>query len=197
MSKSVLLVSETKIKAFTEVNTNLDSSLLLSNIQIAQDIGLQTILGTRFYEHILEAASGNTLSNQENILLQDYIQPYLIWRATYEALPTFYMRIMNKSIIIGNTEQGTPVDYKSFEYLRNLYMNRYEFYSQRLMDYIKNNQAAFPLYYQFTSTDGMRPSRENYYSGLHISPGFRKLPPTGIRGYLDPSSDYCCNDADY
>jgi hypothetical protein len=194
MSKSVLLISENKLKQFTEVNANLDSALLLSNIQVAQDIGLQTLLGTSFYEHMLEAASGNTLTSGENILLQDYIQPYLIWRATYEALPAFYMRIMNKSIIIGNTEQGAPVDYKSFEYLRNLYMNRFEFYSQRLMDYIKNNQSWFPLYFSYNSNDGMRPSRENYYSGLHISPGFRKLPPAGIRGYLDPSSDYCCKD---
>jgi len=194
MAKSILLVSENKIKAFSDINENLDSALLLSNIQIAQDIGLQTLLGTKFYEHMLTAASGNTLTQGENILLQDYIQPYLIWRAAYESLPSIYMRVMNKSVIIGNTEQGAPVGYKEFEYLRNIYSERFQFYSQRLMDYIKNNQSWFPIYYQYTSTDGMKPSKENYYAGLHISPGFRKLPPPGVRGYLDPSSDYCCNE---
>jgi len=33
----VLLVSSAKIKAFTNVNDNLDEQLLLPNIQIAQD----------------------------------------------------------------------------------------------------------------------------------------------------------------
>ena len=196
----VLLISAKKIKAFTEVNDNVDEKLLLSNIQIAQDLGLQTLLGTRFYNHILDGAQGGTLTTAETTLLQDYIQPYLLWRATWESLPTLWARIMNKAIVIGNTEQGTSVDKGSLTYLRNIYQNRYEFYAQRAMDYIKNNQADYPIYYQYTSTDGMKPQKENYYGGLHIEPGMRKLPKVGtgwknnngsIPTYYDPTEDCC------
>lgn len=197
----ILLVSERKIKAFTEVNENVDSQLLLANIQIAQDLGLQGVLGTKFMNHIMNAAQNNTLTAAENTLLQDYIQPYLLWRATWEALPAFFMRIMNKSIIVGNTEQGAPIDKSQLSYLRNIYQSRYEFYAQRLMDYIKNNQSDYPIYYQYTSTDGMSPSRENYFSGIHIEPGARKLPPYnrggkkyGLPTYTSPTGDYCCYD---
>ena len=88
MGQAVLLVSARKIKTFTETNDNVDEQLLLANIQVAQDLGLQGLLGTRFFNHMLTAASGSTLTSAETILLEDYIQPYLLWRATWEALPT-------------------------------------------------------------------------------------------------------------
>ena len=78
MSLGVLLVSAEKVKSFTSVNDNLDESLILPNIQIAQEIGLQTLLGTAFYQHILDAAQGATLTTAETTLLEDYIAPYLL-----------------------------------------------------------------------------------------------------------------------
>ena len=187
-----LLVSSSKIKAFTEINENVDEQLLLSNIQIAEDTGLQTILGTQFYKHIKSAAQGNTLTGPETTLLQDYIQPYLIQRAYYECIPAIYMRIMNKSIVVGNTAQGSAISTADMKYLRSIAMDRYEFYAQRLMDYLKDNSNDFPIYFSYSSNQGMAPSRENYFGGFQVSPGFRKLPPPGIKGYLDPSSDLLC-----
>ena len=198
----VLLISANKVKAFSEVNDNVDEKLLLSNIQIAQDLGLQTLLGTSFYNHILSAAQGGTLTSAENNLLQNYIQPYLLWRATWESLPTLWMRIMNKSVIVGNTEQGTAVGKGDLTYLRNIHQNRYEFYAQRLMDEIKNNPGDYPLYFSYTSTDGMPPSKENYYSGIYFDSGFRRLPKVGtarygyggIPSYFNPTDSDCCFD---
>lgn len=199
----VLLISSNKIKSFTEVNDNVDEKLLLSNIQIAQDLGLQTLLGTRFYNHILDGAKNNTLTAAETTLLQDYIQPYLLWRATWESLPTLWARIMNKAVVVGNTEQGSSIGKGDLSYLRNIHQNRYEFYAQRLMDYIKNNPSDYPIYYQYTSTDGMAPQKENYYGGLHIEPGMRKLPRVGtgwkygyngIPSYFNPTDSDCCWD---
>ena len=189
----VLLVSAEKIKSFSSINENVDEALLLSNIQVATDIGLQTLLGTKYLNHIKNAAQGNTLTPAETTLLQDYIQPYLIQRSYYESLPQIWSRVMNKSVIVGNTEGGSPVTASEMRYLRSITQDRYEFYAARLMDYLKNNPNDFPQYYSYTSTDGMPPTKENYFNGIHITNAMpRKLPPKGIKGYLDPSSDYYC-----
>ena len=191
----VLLVSAEKIKAFTSINDNVDEALLLSNIQVATDIGLQNILGTKYLNLIKNKAQANTLSAAETTLLQEYIQPYLIQRSYYECIPEIWSRIMNKSIIVGNTEQGSSVSAGDMRYMRSIAEDRFGFYAQRLMDYIKNNPNDFPEYFSYSSTDGMPPSKENYFSGIHISSSMpRKLPPKGIKGYLDPSSDYYCCD---
>lgn len=199
---NTLLISAKKVKSFTEVNENTDEILLLANIQIAQDLGLQGVLGSKFLQHILNAARNNTLTGPETTLLDEYIAPYLLWRATWEALPTLWMRVMNKSIIKGNTEQGVHIDKGDLTYLRNIHQSRYEFYAQRMMDYIKNNPSDFPIYFQYTSTDGMAPMKQNYNAGLFIDTGKRKLPKVGTAGgygsipsytdYTDP--DYCCYD---
>ena len=196
MSLGVLLVSGQKVKAFTEVNDNLDEALLLPNIQIAQEIGLQTLLGTQFYNHILSSAQSGTLTSAETTLLEDYISPYLLWRAVYEALPTMYMRMMNKSVSIGESPNAKSVDRGDMSYLRNIHQNRYEWYSQRLQDYIQPRQADYPLYFQYNSNDGGIPHSDvNYFSGLHITNGPRKpyrYWTGGLPVYIDPAGPNCC-----
>ena len=189
----ILLVSAEKIKAFTNINDNVDEAILLSNIQVASDIGLQTLLGTKFYEHILNAAQSNTLTPAETTLVQDYIQPYLIHRAYWESIPNIWMRVMNKSITIGNTEQGAAVTSKDMMYLRNITQDRYEFYSQRLMDYLFNHPGDYPDYYSYSSTDGMPPSRNNYFGGFHVSNAQpRRLPAVSPYRYDRTSIYYGC-----
>jgi hypothetical protein len=198
--RGILLVSEKKVKAFSDINENLDTALLLPMIEVAQEIGLQTLLGSRFYNHILDAASGNTLTGPETILVNDYIAPYLLWRAVYEATPSIYMRLMNKSISIGESPNSKAIDKGDLSYLRNIQQSRYEFYSQRLMDYILWRQADFPDYFQYIAQDGMPASQENYFGGIHIGPGARRLPRgfSGLPNYSDPAfPGNCCGGSYY
>lgn len=198
-SKGVLLVSEKKVKAFSDLNENLDSQLLLPMIEVAQEIGLQTLLGTRFYNHILVAASGNTLTPPETILVDEYIAPYLLWRAIYEAVPSIWMRMMNKSVSIGESPNSKAADRKDLDYLRSIHQSRYEFYSQRMQDYIQYRNSDFPLYFNWTQLDGMPASSQNYFQGIHIGPGVRRLPKyyAGIPNYQDPTGINCCGNSYY
>ena len=60
----VLLISETKLKSYTNINKNVDMDVLKSEVQVAQDIDLQTILGSKFYHELLSKVSstGNTFN---------------------------------------------------------------------------------------------------------------------------------------
>tara|TARA_R110000868_G_scaffold411174_1_gene702092 strand:+ start:1160 stop:1753 length:594 start_codon:yes stop_codon:yes gene_type:complete len=174
MSLGVLLISSQQIKAFSNVNENLDDQLLLPNIQIAQEIGLQTLFGTSFYNHILTSVKNSTLTLAETTLVEDYIAPYLLWRAVYESIPEMWMRMMNKGISMGESPNAKTADKGDMSYLRNIHMSRFEFYSQRLQDFLVYRQGDFPLYFNWEGRDGMKKSSVNYYSGLHIVNGPRK-----------------------
>ena len=54
--------------------------VLRAEIQVAQDTELQPLLGTKFYQHLLDqvSATGNTFNNDELTLVNDYIAPFLI-----------------------------------------------------------------------------------------------------------------------
>jgi hypothetical protein len=200
---TVLLVSETKVKAFSTLNQNLDMSLLVSCIYMAQELGLQTLIGTKGYDYYMNLVksvqlSGGTMSTADRIMLDDYIAPYLIHRAYYEAMPEIFARKMNKAIVIGNTDQGSAIDIKGMSYLREIEMSRYEFYAQRLLDRVQAYPSDYPWYYSYTDKDGMPSTSQTYFAGIHIGPGMRRPPRRNdwyrnLPYYQGPEYDACVN----
>lgn len=201
MSAQVLLISQTKLKAYSTINQNVDESLLVSCIFISQDLGLQTLIGTRGYNHYVDLVqanqlSGQTISQADRIMLDDYFAPYLIHRASYESMPEIFARKMNKAITVGNTEQGTSIDIKGMEYLRGIEQARYNFYAQRIMDYILAHPDEYPWYYSYGNIDDMPPQKTQYFSGVWFTPGMRKpvrngVIPANMRAYIDPTLGGC------
>ena len=175
----VLLISETKLKAFTNINKNVDMDVLKAEVQIAQDIDLQTILGTKFYNHLLSqvSATGNTFNSDETTLVNDYIQPFLIQQAYFQAIPSLMYRSMNRGIVEGMMENATSVDIETMKYLRSLQKSRADFYMTRLQDYllIGRGQNKFPDYNTQSTIDGMIPDRtQKYNNGIFLKHTTRK-----------------------
>ena len=175
----VLLISEVKLKNFTNINKNVDVDLLKSEVQIAQDIDLQTILGTKFYNSLLSkvSATGNTFTADEKTLVDDYIQPFLIQQAYFQSIPHLLYRTMNRGIVSGEMQDATSVDIGTMQYLRNIQKQRSDFYMTRLQDYllIGRGQNKFPDYTTQSTIDGMIPDRsQKYNNGIYLAHTTRK-----------------------
>ena len=175
----VLLISEVKLKAFTNINRNVDMDVLKAEVQIAQDIDLQTILGSKFYHHLLDqvSATGNTFNVDELELINSYVQPYLIQTAYFNALPHLYARTMNNGVTLGTMENAQSVDIETMKYLRSVQKQRADFYSQRLIDYLLTGrgQNKFPDYNDASTIDGMIPDRsQKYNNGIFLRHTSRK-----------------------
>jgi hypothetical protein len=204
MSKQVLLISETKLKNWTTIHQNVDMALLTNTIFMAQELGLQTLIGTKgyeYYQNLVKSVqlSGGTMSQPDRIMLEEYIAPYLLHRAYYEAMPEIYARKMNKAIIAGETEQGKTVGIKEMAYFREIEQGRYEFYSQRLQDRIRSFPNDYPWYWSYNDKDGMPNSKQTYFAGVHIEPGLR-YPPRKYSWYGNLPAYYgreydCCDGA--
>lgn len=176
----VLLISETKLKAFTNINKNVDMDTLKAEVQIAQDIHLQTLLGSKFYHHLLDqvSATGNTFNADETILVNEYIAPFLIQKSYAEALPGLFARVMNRGVVKGDMEFGASVDIDTMKYLRNIQNQRADFYMTRLQDFLLTGrgQNKFPQYLSSSTIDGMMPAKnEKYVNGIYL----RRVSRTG------------------
>jgi hypothetical protein len=175
----VLLISEVKLKNFTNINKNVDVDVLKAEVQVAQDIDLQTILGSKFYHELLSKvqATGNTFNADELILVNEYIQPYLIQTAYFNAIPHIMYRTMNRGIVEGTMENAASVDIATMQYLRSLQKQRADFYAQRLLDYLLTGrgQNKFPSYQNASTIDGMIPDRvQKYNNGIFLRNSTRK-----------------------
>ena len=176
----VLLISEIKLKSYTNINKNVDQDVLKAEIQIAQDIDLQTILGTKFYKQLMAQVGPdgtNTFNADELILVNEYCQPFLIQTAYFNAMPQIMYRTVNRGIQTGNAESSTAVDSETFKYLRSIQKQRADFYSQRLIDYLLlgRGQNKFPAYLNTSTLDGMIPDRnQKYNNGIFLRHVTRK-----------------------
>lgn len=175
----VLLISEIKLKNFSNINKNVDMDVLKAEIQIAQDIDLQTVLGTKFYDHLLSqvTATGNTFNADEKKLVDDYIQPFLIQTAYFNSIPQIMYRTMNRGIVQGTMESAESINIETMKYLRSVQKQRADFYLTRLMDYllIGKGQNKFPQYTSQSTIDGMIPDRkQKYMNGIYLRHTTRK-----------------------
>jgi hypothetical protein len=195
--QNILLISENKLKNFTDIDQNVTSSVLLPFIGVVQQTKLEYIIGRKYYVQLLNEVSGNTLTTINNNFLQYFVQPLLIWAAYAEALPSIFMRIKNNGIVQG-AEQS--INIKEMEYMQTRADDRSQFFERRMIEEIIFNQSNYPLVYTYTSTDGMRPHLgKNYFSGIHLNngPRYQNLnvgPGSGVltsQIYSDPTWACC------
>lgn len=189
-----LLISENKLKAFTNINKNVDMDTIRAEIAIAQDLHLQPSLGTKFYFHLLNqiSSTGNTFSSDELELVNDYIAPFLIQKAYAEMIPHLHYRTMNRAIVEGTMESASPVDIETMKYLRGIQQQRADFYLQRMLDWLNtgSGQNLFPDYNTYSSYDGMVPDKQQkYMPGIVLDYSSRKGYKWNKRGRIPGYSE--------
>ena len=153
---TTLLISEAKLREFTDLNNNVDSALLVNAIREAQDIELQRVLGTILYNKILSDVDGSTISGNYKDLLDNWIQDFLLYASYYISLEYIYLRPRNNGLVKPTGgENSIDADLTLYDRKRQSVKNKKEFYGDRLVNHLIEDQANFPEYTQGTNLDEM------------------------------------------
>lgn len=171
VQQNVLLISENKLKSFTDIDANVTSSVLLPFIGVVQQTVLEYIIGRPYYTQLLDEVQNNTLSaNTTNYnFLNYFVSPLLIWAAYSEALPSIFMRIKNNGIVNGTDK---TITISEMQWMAKQASDRSQFFQERMRQEIIFNSQFYPLCFNFTSTQGLFPHlQKNYFSGLHLANG--------------------------
>jgi hypothetical protein len=161
MIYNVLLISEQKLKDNTPINENVDTSELRFCIQQAQTIQIQETLGTNLYNKILQLVDNGDITLPQNLnyksLLDNYIQPTLISYSYYLALDNFWVKFINIGLVQNRSEQGNPIDLKTFQYLKSNAKNQAEFNDNLLRRHLIFRSGLYPEYNNGNLNDGQLP----------------------------------------
>ena len=196
---STFIISETKLREFTDIADNLDSTFLKNAVREAQDIEIQRLLGTILYQSILNKIETSTLSGKYETLVNDYVQPALLYWAYYYALEAIYLRPRNNGLLRATGgENSESVDKSYYEIKRQSQKNKAQWYSEKCIDYLIQYQSSFPetmqspelqqniadFSIQYKSPIVMR----NYGRGTHLDAAIRIGLPIGDSAfpYLPP-----------
>ena len=185
MANYVLFISEDKLKDTTSISNSVDVEHLLSSIRTAQKKYIETKLGTDLFEALQTKITGASLSGAYETLVEDYIGDALAWWSLYEAMPFLRYKIMNNNIVSKTAENTQTLSREEAQDLREECRNTAEFYTERLIDYIKNNTESFPEYSTNTGAD-VTPDSNAFYSGMNLEHDRNRRKDITLDDFLTP-----------
>ena len=148
MNSNVLLISEDALKTYSNLNKNTFGDWILPAIREAQEMGLMPIIGECLYNKICELVADGSINDvlftAYKDLLDDKIQPYLIYKTLSNIIPILNAKMANLGVVVTNDEHVVNLTQSESDLLKSYYSERCDFYAKRLQDFIKSNQSAFP-----------------------------------------------------
>jgi hypothetical protein len=165
----VYFITEEKIKNFTAVHENVAVHDILPHVNDAQQIYLQEILGTTFFQTMQDEIINGNLSSTNTDLINDYIAPFILNAALYQMIPFNYVKFRNKGLLKGEAEEAVTADIKDVQFLRDNVRTTMEFYRERLRRQLTVFSYLYPEYVAASLTQNMNPNRRQDYSrGMSI-----------------------------
>ena len=165
----VLFVSEQKLKSFTAIHENVSPKDLIPHIIDSQNIFLQEILGSQFFEDLQGEIAANNLSEVNQTLIDEYIAPFVLNAALYQSVPFNYVKFRNKGLLKGDAEEASGAELKDVQFLRDSIRTTMEFYRERLRRQLTVFGYLYPAYISASLTQNMNPNkRPDYSRGMSI-----------------------------
>lgn len=194
-NNDVLLISEEYIKSVTNISDNIANDYLLPSIKLAQDIDLESTIGTHLLQHIQALVFDNNISNQDNamykLLLDKYIQPYLAYATIQHLAPTVAYKIANQGVIRTDDEKSYNITSDEVDKVSEHYKHLSNVYKKRLQLFLIANYNEFPELMKWKSIADIK---ANLYSaaGCNVNLGGARgkyiYDPSMFMGYGLPSS---------
>lgn len=161
---TALFVSRDEIVKFTALNGNIDTDNFIQWVKVAQDIHIQSYLGTKLFKKINDDLVAGTLSGNYLTLKDVYIKPMLIHWSMVEYLPFAAYTISNKGVYKHNSETSDTVNKDEIDFLVEKERSIAENYSRRFIDYMSFNQSLYPEYNTNSNAD-VYPTKEADFNG--------------------------------
>lgn len=141
----VLLISEDYVKTESGLNDNVWGKFLLPAIREAQDINLSQVIGQNLLEEIYYKVLNNQIEGDYKILLEDHIQPYLLYQVQANIVPTLNVKLANIGTVLTQDEHIVNLSKTDVDNLKQNIQYKADFYCRRLQEYLLQNRETFGL----------------------------------------------------
>ncbi len=176
---NILLISENYIKERSTIMENVEIKFIKPHILESQDIHIQDILGNNLYKDIINefelykidydsGVTGITVSDyvstQNLTLINTYIRPTLLYYTLYESTYDLSYKITNKGIVNQYSDYSNNVENSILERMRGEYLNKAEYYGERMRKFLLANTSIYSKYLEGTGNiDDINPDTDSQY----------------------------------
>lgn len=141
----IYLISETELKETTILQSNVDGKLVGAAMREAQDIYTRDSLGSALYNQILIEFDEGTLTAANETLLT-YIKNMQRYYILKEFLFYGWIKLANSSVGTRSVDDLQTSAKDQINDMENKFEQKAEYYKNRLVKYICDNLALYPLY---------------------------------------------------
>jgi len=170
----ILFINKEYLTKYTQLNEAVDTNLIRPAIYLAQDKYIQLWLGTDLMNKIKSDIQNNTLSGVYETLLNNYIVKPTAWWTMVELYPSLVYKLDNGNVVSRQSEDTTPVTKGELDSLVDKARDNATFYTQRLVDYLCDNNSSFPEYTSNTFPDISPLKKVNRQSSVMFSDGYKE-----------------------
>ena len=150
---TALFISRTDLVKNSIIDGNTDTDLFIQYVKIAQEIHIQSALGSKLYNKISEDIASGNLIGDYLALVTDYVQPMLIHYAMVDFLPFCAYQVKSGGIYKHSSENSETVNKDEVDFLVQKEREFAEHYTRRFVDFICFDTSKFPEYNQNVDSD--------------------------------------------
>ena len=165
---TVLFINRTDLVRNSILDGNVDTDKFIQFVKISQQINIQNYLGTELYNKFTTIIGNGDIDTNQYVnykmLLNEYVQPMLIWYAQVDYIPFAAYQIKNGGVYKHSSENAETVSKTEVDYLVEKARTYADWYSRRFIDYMAFNQQLFPEYTSNINND-IYPSYDATFNG--------------------------------
>lgn len=148
MNNRIFLINTDDVKAVSQINCNVDDTVVSTAIRDAQNVYLREIIGDALLGSIQEKVEDGSIDSEENAayldLLDNYISDYLAYRANVEICIPISFKIRNIGVAQDNDVNITASQLETVKELRSYYLTQAVDKANRMICFLLENRRAFP-----------------------------------------------------
>lgn len=161
MYRNVLLTNENIIKTTSNIFEGLSGNYLLPSIKLAQDLDLESTIGTELKEELQKQVYNNRFKNIYKTLLDNYVQPFLTYSSIVRLIPIVSYKIANAGVLTTSDEKMNPLSSNDIDKVRNEYQHIADVYKNRLQRFLIEHSNEFA---ELNSNSTIDKIKQNLYS---------------------------------
>lgn len=145
--KYILLTSENFIRANANINDETHGKYLQAAMREAQDINLQSVIGTRLMRKLQEMVSGNTIDDAGNEIYKeclDKCQYYLLYTTVARLVPLTSLHISNFGLNKPTDENMESMRLPDIFQMEKYYIDKADHYLLELQNWLIENHSDLP-----------------------------------------------------
>lgn len=144
MAAQTYLINYEWIIEYTPIGEFVDVKLIRPFMNIAEEVDIRSLIGKAQYDRLVLGVTNDDLSANETALL-DLIRPALAYSALYRSIPWIANQVRGAGIVKTLNSNIENSSEKEVNGLEERAKSIYDYYAQRIINYLCDNSNLFPL----------------------------------------------------